>query len=186
MGDWLALSWKVLILRGVLGLAFGLMAMVWPDVTVVVLVVLFGIWALADGFTEALAAFSSGIPGTSRLLHGLMAVAGIVAGLFALLRPGMAATTLTWVLGFWLIVRAIAGVVEALSGSARGSRGMLFLGAGLDLVLGILFVANPGRSALGIAWVLGLVALIWGVVFIVTGLMVRNVAKHQTPPAVPA
>ncbi len=186
MRDWLELSWKVLIVRGVLGIAFGLMALLWPDLTVVALVVLWGIWALAEGVTETLAAFSSGISGTTRLLHGLMAVAGLVAGLLAVLRPGMAATTLTWVLGIWLIARAVAGVVEGFSGTSEGSRGLVFLGAGLDLVLGILFVANPGRAAVGIAWVLGLVALVWGVVFIVTGFMVRNMAKDQAPPAVAA
>lgn len=184
MGDWLALSWKVLVVRGVIGVAFGVMAMVWPDLTVLVLVVLLGIWALVEAVTQGAAAFSSGADASMRILYGLSALAALIAGLFAILRPGMAAVTITWVIGIWLIVRAAFGVAAAFSRTRETSRGMLLVGAAIDVVLGLLLVANPGRAALDIAWLLGLIAVIWGVVFIVAGILARKALSVEgQPPA---
>ena len=56
-------------------------------------------------------------------------------------------------------------------------RGLLLLSAALDLLLGVLFVANPGKGAVAIAFVLGLVALVWGLVFLVVGLVMRKQVK---------
>ena len=84
--------------------------------------------------------------------------------------------TITWFLGIWLIVRGVLMLVSAFSPST-GSRGMVLLSAAIDVLLGILLVANPGRAALDIAWVLGLVAVIWGVALIVIGLLTRKALK---------
>jgi uncharacterized membrane protein HdeD (DUF308 family) len=64
--------------------------------------------------------------------------------------------------------------VGAFSTSTVVPRGLLLLSALVDFVLGVLFVANPGKAAVGIAVVLGITALLWGLVFLVTGFMVRK------------
>jgi len=86
----------------------------------------------------------------------------------------MTASALTWLLGIWLIVRGLLELAGAAVGSGTTGRGFLVATGVVDLALGALFAANPGRSAVGIAWLLGLVAIVWGVVFLVIGLVARK------------
>jgi uncharacterized membrane protein HdeD (DUF308 family) len=171
--EMLSLTWKVMVIRGVVGLAFGVIALVWPGETALAFIVLWGIWALIDGIGSLAEGFSTG-PRGPRWLHLLMGAVSLVVAVFAIFSPAVTASTLTWLLGIWLIVR---GLTELIAGAIGvGDRGRAFLiGSGIvDLVLGVLFAANPGRAAVGIAWLLGLVALLWGLVFLVLGLVVRK------------
>ena len=183
--DWLSLAWKVLVARGVVGIVFGVVALVWPGETAVAFVFLWGIWALVDGIGSVVEGFSSDPPGP-RWIHLLMGAASIVVAFFAIFSPSMTATTLTWILGIWLIVRGLSEFASALLGRSGGSRGMLVAIGVVDLVLGVLFVANPGRSAVAITVLFGLVAMLWGVVFLAIGLFVRNQQRNleQAAPLV--
>ena len=180
--DWLSLAWKVLVARGVVGIVFGVVALVWPGETAVAFVVLWGIWALVDGIGSVAEGFSSDPPGP-RWIHLLMGAASLVVAFFAIFSPSMTATTLTWILGIWLIVRGLSEFASALLGRSGGSRGMLVALGVVDLVLGVLFAANPGRAAVGITAILGLVAILWGVVFLIVGLFVRAQQRDPEPAA---
>jgi uncharacterized membrane protein HdeD (DUF308 family) len=172
--DWLTLSWKALVARGLAAIAFGIAAMVWPITTAIALALLWGVWALVEGVGSFAQAFQPGTSGWARFALIAMGVIAFVAAFFAIFSPAVTAVTLTWILGIWLIVRGVFEAVAAFTTSTVVPRWLLVLGALVDFVLGVLFVANPGRAAVGIAFVLGLTALVWGVVFLVTGLIVRK------------
>jgi len=172
--DWLTLSWKALVARGVAAIAFGIAAMVWPIETAVALALLWGIWALVEGIGSFAQAFQPGTSGWARFGLIAMGVIAFVVAFFAILSPAVTAVTLTWILGIWLIVRGVFEVVGAFSTSTVVPRWLLLISALVDFVLGVLFVANPGKAAVGIAVVLGITALLWGIVFLVTGFMVRK------------
>ena len=177
--DVLIVSWKMLVLRGVVAVVFGIVAVAWPDTTLVVLVVLWGVWALVDGIGLAAQAFSHGASRNQRVLFGLMALVALAVALVAILRPSMAASAVTWVLGIWLLVRGLFELVGAFTTTTSTPRWLLLLGALLDLVLGALFVANPGESAVAVAVVLGFIALFWG-----CGLHRTRPAGRAGPPEV--
>ena len=172
MKDELSLTWKILVARGVMGLVFGIVALAWPGETVVAFVILCGIWALVDGIGSLVEGF--GTAGSPRWLHLLMGLASLVVAFFAIFSPSMTASALTWLVGIWLIVRGVLELAAAAVGSGLTGRGFLVASGIVDLVLGVLFAANPGRAAVGIAWLLGLVAIVWGLVFLVIGLVVRK------------
>jgi uncharacterized membrane protein HdeD (DUF308 family) len=177
-------SWKMLVVRGVIGIVFGLLAIIWPIETAIALMVLFGFWALIDGISSLVEAFRSETQG-SRLGLAVMGVIAILVGLFAIFSPSVAANTLTLIFGIWLIIRGVFEVFAAFSSYRLTPRWLLLLGAALSLLLGIFFVANPGRGTVGIAVWLGLIALCWGLVFVAMGLIVRR--GHDNPaPATPA
>lgn len=177
MQNWLNMSWKILVLRGVVGIVFGIVAMVWPLNTALALALLWGLWALVDSIGSFIQAFESGTPGAARVLLVLMGLVALVAAVFAITSPGVAAVTLTWILGIWLIVRGVFEAVGAFFADG-GQAKLLLLASGIvDVLLGILFAANPGRATIGIAWLLGLIALVWGVIFVVAGVVARKEAK---------
>ncbi len=171
--DMTRFSWKLLVVRGVIGIVFGIVAMVWPISTVVGLVVLFGAWALIDGAGAIAAALRGGGAGM-RLAHALLALVSLAVAFFALARPIDTAATLTWLLGIWLVFRGGVEIAATLLGRREGSLLLGLLAAGLSVLAGILFAANPGQAAVALTWVIGLTALLWGVVFLAAGLAMRR------------
>ena len=188
--DLLTAAWKLLLLRGVIGIVFGIMIMIWPQATIVVLMVLIGIWALVDGVGLAAQVFAKGASTGQRVFFGVMALLALVVALVAIFRPGLAASAVTWVIGIWLLVRGLFELVGAFSSTVAAPRWLLVLGALLDLVLGWLFVANPGTAAVAVAWLIGLVAVAWGIVFVVLAIAARSATKNlpdgpTAPPLIP-
>jgi uncharacterized membrane protein HdeD (DUF308 family) len=171
--DWMTVGWKMLIIRGVIGVVFGILAIVWPISTAIALALLWGFWALMDGIGSLTQAFRPESRG-SRFWLALMGVIALLAAFFAIFSPAVTAVTLTWILGIWLIVRGAFEAVGAFSSAMATPRWLLFLSAALSILLGILFVANPGAGAVGIAVLLGVTALLWGAAFVVGGLAVRR------------
>lgn len=176
--DLLTAAWKLLLLRGTVAIVLGIVLIAWPGSTIIVLVVLWGVWALADGIGLGAQALTTGAGTNQRVLFGVMALIAVVVAFIALTRPGLTAAALTWTLGIWLIVRGVFEVVGALTATSATPRWLLLLGAGIDLLLGILFVANPGRSAVAVAVVLGFSAVAWGVVFVALAFVARS-AAHE-------
>ena len=188
---WMTMSWKGLLLRAVIAVVFGNVAIAAPVAAALAFALLWGIWALADGIGAFVQAFSKDVVGMNadgtavmggrsggeKALLIVLGLIGVVAGLLAITSPGLAAVALTWILGIWLIVRGIFELVGAFSASAAGARGLLILGAVVDFLLGILFVANPGKSVVGIAVFLGILAIVWGIVMFVIALMIRKQAN---------
>lgn len=174
--EWLELPWRLLVARGVVGIVFGVMTMAWPSLTITVLVVLWGVWALLD----AAGAFAAAVraPGTAtKLAIGLVGLVALAAGVVAVLRPFGTASVLTWFLGVWLIVRGVIELVAAARGRVPGSRVLAVVTGALSLLAGILLAANPGRGAVALAFWLGLVALLWGLVFLAAGLVARRLVR---------
>jgi len=167
------LGWSHLVLRGALAVVFGVVAMVFPLSTATALAFLWGIWALADGVATLVQAFRAPRSPVRPAL-AVMGVVALVAGAVAVSDPGLTAVTLTWIVGIWLIARGVLEAVVAAVQPGEQSRAGLLLSGAVDVVLGLLFVLNPGRSAVSLAVVLGLVAVVWGAVLIGAGLAVRS------------
>jgi uncharacterized membrane protein HdeD (DUF308 family) len=184
--DWLAVGWKHLVVRGVLGIIFGILAMAWPITTAIALAFLVGCWALVDGVSSIWQAFQP--EARSRVWLVVMGVLALLAAFFAIARPAVTAVALTWILGIWLIVRGVFELVGAFASTVSTPRWLLVLGGIFSLLLGFLFTANPGTGAVAVAFWLGLLAIAWGAAFIAVGFMVRrqeSPSAHHGPAAAP-
>jgi uncharacterized membrane protein HdeD (DUF308 family) len=180
--DWLTLGWKMLLVRGAIGIVFGIVAIAWPIHTAIALALLWGFWALTDGIGSIAQAFQPDSRG-SRLWLVVIGVIALVAAFFAITSPGMTAATLTWILGFWLIIRGVFELAGAFRSGQVMPRWLLVLNGLLSLLIGILFAANPGAGAVTIAVLLGVSALVWGVVLIAVGLSVRRSLSGPAHPS---
>jgi uncharacterized membrane protein HdeD (DUF308 family) len=178
MLDWITLKWSTLLVRGLIGIAFGVVAMAWPDETVTLVVVIWGCWALLDGVL--ILTVVGRAPGAAA--KGVVIVAAAVALLvafFAIARPGVAAATLTWFLGVWLVVRGVLEIVQAFTTDEPAGRWVLALGGLLDGAIGVLFMANPGTAVLGIAFLLGLLAFLWGLTLVAMAFFSRRASARS-------
>src|ERR1700681_2001068 len=92
--DDLARHWWVIALRGLAAVLFGVLAFVWPGMTLAVLVLLFGAYALVDGILAIVVAARGGTD--HRLFMGLEGVVGVLAGLATFVFPGLTALVLLY------------------------------------------------------------------------------------------
>jgi uncharacterized membrane protein HdeD (DUF308 family) len=165
-----------LIIRGLVGVFIGIIAVVWPGITLAVLVGIFGMYALLDGVINLVLGFSSRTRGRS-WAHALQGVAGIVAGVLAFLWPAVTALVLVLFIGAWAIVTGVLEIIAAIR-LRREIKGewLLALSGIMSALFGVLVFAFPGAGAVGIAWLLGIYAAAAGIVLVALGVRMRSLA----------
>jgi uncharacterized membrane protein HdeD (DUF308 family) len=172
-------NWWVIAIRGVSAIAFGVLAIAWPQLTIVTLVLLFGVYALIDG-VSSLVAVIRGDPETRGrgLWFALMGVVGILAGIYAFLFPGLTTIALLYVVAAWAIVTGVLQVMAAvwLRREIEGEW-LLALGGLLSVVFGLLLVIAPGAGIMSLLFVLAIWAIIFGVSLLGVALRMRSLQR---------
>lgn len=167
-----ARHWWVLLLRGVFAIVFGLVALAWPHLTLAYLIFLYAFYCLAEGVV----AIIGGIRG--KLWQSvLLGVVSILAGLAAMMYPGLTALFLLFLIGGWSIMRGIFEIVTAIHLRKVISNEWLLVFAGLcSIAFGVMVILFPGTGALSLVWLIGIYSLIFGVVLVALSFRVRRVA----------
>jgi uncharacterized membrane protein HdeD (DUF308 family) len=177
----IARNWWLIVLRGVCAIVFGLLAWVWPGVTLATLILLWGAYAFADGVLAFAAAFSgrADAPWWALTLEGIV---GILAAAAAFLYPGITAIILLYVIALWAIVTGAIEIVAAIQ-LRKEIEGELWLGlAGVgSLLFGFLLIARPGLGALAVVWMIGFYAVIFGVLLVALGFRVKALRGAALP-----
>jgi uncharacterized membrane protein HdeD (DUF308 family) len=167
-------AWWLVLLRGVLAIGFGLMAWVWPKLTLFVLVTIWGAYALVDGVVALVAGFrmrtESG-PLWSVIFVGLL---GTGAGATALLWPGMTALVLLMFIGAWAIAIGTFQIITAVRLRREiDNEWMMGVAGGLLVLLGVLLFVNPGAGWVTLVWVIGGFSIAFGVLLMMLALRLR-------------
>src|SRR3954464_8626018 len=134
----------LLIVAGVIGTIAGILALVYPDLTLLALALIAGINLLLLGAMSLVDAFSSEGDTTTRVLAAVLGLLGIIAGLVVMRRPGESLLAVLLVLGIWLVVTGIVDLVRAFAEVQY--RGFRLLTAIVDLVIGGFILALPDES----------------------------------------
>ena len=173
----LSRRWPLVVLRGVVAVVFGVVAIVWPGITVLALALLFGVYTLVDGITALTMGFGRGA-GTDRGYLIALGVLGIVAGLIAIVWPQITVIVLLVVIAVWAIVAGITQIAAAVRlRKVIRNEWFLALTGVVSVVLGVLLIVQPGAGALALVVAIATFALVWGVVLIMLGFRLRQVAK---------
>lgn len=172
----LARWWWTFILRGILAVAFGILAFLAPPLGIGVLVGLFAAWALIDGATNLWEGIQRRARDRSWWLSVLEGIVSILAGVLALLFPAWAATALVLLIAAWAIVTGVFEIVAAIR-LREQIKGEFWMGlAGVASILyGIVLILFPAAGALAIVWLIGGFAIAFGAFMIVLGWRLRSV-----------
>jgi uncharacterized membrane protein HdeD (DUF308 family) len=171
----LARTWWVYLIRGVCAILFGLVAIVWPGITLFVLVAVFGAYAIVNGVFEL---FSSG-RGGSRGWAIFSGVGSILIGLLVLFWPGITALILLLLIASWAVVVGILEIVAAIMLRRVVEGEWMFLVSGVLAVLfGIVLFLWPATGALAIAWLIGAMALVYGISLLALAFRMRGVGSY--------
>jgi uncharacterized membrane protein HdeD (DUF308 family) len=173
----LAKSWWLLLLRGIAGIVFGILAFAWPGLTLITLVLFWGAYALVDGVLALGAAFSGGAKPVPTWWLIVVGLAGIAAGILTFMWPGVTAIVLIFFIGGWAIAHGVFEIVGAIRLRKEiDNEWWLILAGALSVIFGLLVIAAPGVGALTFIWVIGAYSIVFGIMLVGLSLRLR---KHS-------
>ena len=179
MKDIFIRSWRSLAFRGAVALVFGLTALLWPGLTLVMLVLLFGIYALLDGIVTV-ALGSRNLAREHGWVLFLEGCAGVGLGLAVLLWIRVAAELLVVLIALWAIGTGVLELIAAVRLRRELPEEMLLGIAGVvSVLLGIAILAWPGTATIALAILLGSYAVIFGTSMLIQALRLRRL-RHGT------
>jgi uncharacterized membrane protein HdeD (DUF308 family) len=171
-------NWWLLALSGIIAVLFGIIAIVYPSMTLAILIALFGAYAVIDGILYVVAAIRHHADDRQWWLMLLVGLVAIAAGAIAFLYPGPTAVALLFVIAAWAIITGILDIFAAV-GLRReiANEWMLLLAGVISVVFGVLLVLYPSSGLLSIVWLIGIYAVLYGVAQIILAFRARSFAN---------
>lgn len=173
-------TWGVLLFLGLLSIAIGIIIMVWPGKTVVVVAVILAIWLVVSGIFEIIRGFGRGLSGGMRALLFIGGVLSLILGLFAFRGFVVEDSPLdaVWLLALFVAINFIfSGIAQLFTaGEVQEGRGWNIFGGIVTLLLGIIILVVPGDIVL-LAWIFGIFVVISGIMLVVSAFRVKSLAK---------
>ncbi len=170
--------WEALIVRGIAGILFGIAAVFWPSLTLVVLVYLFSIYILVSGVVGVVQAVLNLTHKKSWFLPLILGVAEVGVGLYMVRHPGVSFATFILLGGLIFIVRGVFEVVMAVTDGDDATNKMLLIISGvLSALVGVVLLLQPVAGGLAFVWILGLYALITGPILIALAIDAKHLAE---------
>lgn len=176
----IAANWWLFLLIGLVSTIAGVLAIAYPDITLLAIGIFAGVSLLFLGSMDIVDAIA-GTP-ESRALSTIVGVLSLLAGLICLRRPGESLLAIVIVLGIYLVVAGVIRFVRSFS--EREDRALLMALAILDVILGILILSLPGLSLVTLAVLFAISLLAHGIFSIILAFRLRSVAHH--PPGTAA
>jgi uncharacterized membrane protein HdeD (DUF308 family) len=175
----LAQYWWLIALRGALGIAFGIIALLVPVATILALVLLFSAYMLVDGGFALYAAYQAARQKKKWGLLVLQGLANIGAGALAFLWPGLTVLAFIILLAAWTIVSGCLQLAAAFR--IDQGRWWLVLGGAASIVFGVLLIAAPFIGAVVLTWWIGAWAVVFGAFLLVAAFRLRSQRRRHRP-----
>jgi uncharacterized membrane protein HdeD (DUF308 family) len=159
-------TWWVLLLRGLVAIAFGVLTWAQPAVSLAALVLTFGAFTFVDG----LLGVYSAIQGRDQMRHWwvllLWGLAGVVVGVLTVVAPGVTALVMTLYIGAWALVTGVLQIVAAVRLRKE--------------ISGEWLLAQPGAGMMAMLWVLATYAVIFGVLMVLLSFKLKKGIRHSS------
>ncbi|MBN0043174.1 HdeD family acid-resistance protein [Streptomyces actuosus] len=171
-------AWQIVLVTGVASLVLGIVVLSWPDASVRVAGILFGIYLLISGAFQLVAAFGTHRTTSLRVLAFISGALSIVLGLFCFRGPMQSTLLLALWIGIGWLIRGITQTLAAASDPSMPARGwQVFLGV-ITFIAGIVLIDSPFDSIAVLTVVGGIWLIAVGVVEIVTAVRIRGRARQ--------
>jgi uncharacterized membrane protein HdeD (DUF308 family) len=169
--------WWTILLRGIIAVLFGIAAFVWPGITIVFLISLFGAYALLDGIISVvigIAQYGQNERWWGILLQG---ICGIAVGLMTFLWPQITGLILLYFIAGWAILTGLFQIVAAIRlRKVISGEWLLGLSGAISVLFGITLFIYPAAGALAVIWMIGIFAILNGLLLIFLSLRIRSSA----------
>lgn len=175
-------SWWMLALRGIAAVAFGVLALAWPGITLIVLAALFAAYALVTGVSSITAAIRHRKTEEGWWLVLALGIVALVAGILALFNFALAAFALVVVMGLNALFIGVLDIAIAIRLRRQVRHEWLLVLAGIvSILFGVAVLLNLGAGALALVFLVSFYALMNG--FLLLALALRLRSSRGTPSA---
>ena len=168
-------NWWLLLLRGLVAIVFALLTWAQPGVSLAALVLVFGIYVLADGLLGVWSAIAKRRDNRHWWLLLLWGLVGIVVGVMTFIMPGITGLVLLMYIAAWAVITGVLQIVAAirLRKEIKGEW-LLILSGLVSVAFGVLLFLQPGAGALAVAWIIAAYAFIFGVLMVLLAFKVKK------------
>ena len=181
MLEHLARNWWIVAVRGVVSILFGIGALVWPGVTLVVLIAFLGAYMFVDGVIALVAAVRFRHERERWTMLALEGALGIAVGVVTFFAPGITALAWVYTIAAWAIVSGVLEIALAVRVKiGTGSQIWLGLTGLLSILLGLAFVMMPLAGLIVWVWLIGIYAIVFGVLLVGFGVQLRTAGTTRT------
>ena len=173
----LARHWWVFLIRGLVAIAFGLVAFFYPAATLITFILFYAVFSIVDGVFAMVSAVRGHEGPGARWWLALIGVLGVLAGLAAYLWPGLTALALLTLIGIWALVYGVVEIIGAIRLRKEIDNEWLLLVHGiLAALFGLIVLVRPGAGALALIWLVASFALASGVVLVILSFRLKGLA----------
>lgn len=175
--DLLSENWWMVLIRGGAALIFGLLTWFYPFISILIMVMFFGVYALIDGVLGVVIAINGRRTHQDWWLILIWGMVSILAGIMTFFVPGITWRVLITFIAIWSLVSGILQIIAAirLRKSIRGEGWMIVAGM-LSVLVGIILFVNPVQGGIALTWVIGVYAALFGVMNIALAFRLRRFA----------
>lgn len=176
----IARAWSILLIRGICNVLFAFVAFLQPGLTLVALVLLWGVYAVVDGamsLTTGVAARRSGAHHWSLILSG---VSGLVAGIAACIWPGVTLAVLVAIMSAWAVMRGALEIAAAARlGHMLPRAWLLAVSGAASILFGVLLMARPALGLVALVYLAASATLVSGILASALALHLRRLSLEQ-------
>jgi uncharacterized membrane protein HdeD (DUF308 family) len=178
--------WIFAIIRGVLAIIFGFIALFSPIATAIALAIVIGVYAIVNGVFDIIEAIRHR-GSSSMVLRIVLGAVSILFGILVLVWPGISLAILVIMVGVWAIIVGILQIMSSVRHRAVPNSGWVWgsIGGAVSILFGILVLIWPGTGLVTIIWIIGIWAIVWGITVIVLGIQLRKAANTTEASASP-
>lgn len=180
--------WWVAVVRGVIGVLFGILTFAYPGITLAVLVAFFGAYALIDGVAAIVFAFRAPKQHLSIWPFVLEGIIGVLAGIAAFVFPLVTAVALETLVAAWMLITGVFEVIAAfrLRNHVENEWTLGLIGV-LSIIAGVVLFVWPVAGIASLVLIIGAYAFVFGILLIGLGLRIRSWSNRKSAaPGSPA
>ena len=173
--DAIGRHWGIVLFLGITSLVIGIIALVWPAATIVVLAILVAAWLIVSGIFQIIKGFGRDLSGGMRALLFVSGILSLILGIIAISGVYRAVEILAIFIGIAFLFRGFGLLFTA--GEEKAGRGWNIFGGILMLIGGFVVLGWPGISLVTLAWVTGIWLIVGGIFEIIAALRLRSAYK---------
>jgi uncharacterized membrane protein HdeD (DUF308 family) len=181
MKELLERSWWMLAVRGAIAVLFGILALIWPGLTLLWLVILFAAYAFVGGGAAAYAAWKHRASDENWWLILLLGLVSLGAGVIAVFHPALTALVFVLLMGANALATGVLDIATAIRlRKVIEGEWLLVLAGIVSIAFGILVFLFPGAGALALVWLISFYAIVMGALLLTLAFRVRGWVRART------